>query len=38
MGLDGICPRVCRELAEVVTKPGSNLYQQSWLNREVPVD
>ncbi|KAK4826708.1 hypothetical protein QYF61_010923 [Mycteria americana] len=38
MGLDGIHPRVLRELAEVLTKPLSILYQQSWLTREVPVD
>ncbi|KAK4815639.1 hypothetical protein QYF61_005201 [Mycteria americana] len=34
----GIHPRVLRELAEVLTKPLSILYQQSWLTREVPVD
>ncbi|KAK4829628.1 hypothetical protein QYF61_005839, partial [Mycteria americana] len=38
MGLDEIHPRVLRELAEVLTKPLSILYQQSWLTREVPVD
>ncbi|GAB0208172.1 mitochondrial enolase superfamily member 1 [Grus japonensis] len=38
MGLDGIHPRVLRELAEVLTKPLSIIYQQSWLTREVPVD
>ncbi|KAK4824014.1 hypothetical protein QYF61_009605 [Mycteria americana] len=38
MGPDGIHPRVRRELAEVLTKPLSILYQQSWLTREVPVD
>ncbi|KAK4827288.1 hypothetical protein QYF61_016434 [Mycteria americana] len=38
MGLDGIHPRVLRELAEVLTEPLSILYQQSWLTREVPVD
>ncbi|KAK4809960.1 hypothetical protein QYF61_002917 [Mycteria americana] len=37
-GLDGIYPRVLRELAEVLTKPLSILYQQSWLTGEVPVD
>ncbi|KAK4819994.1 hypothetical protein QYF61_017373 [Mycteria americana] len=38
MGLDGIHPRVLRELAEVLTKTLSILYQQSWLTAEVPVD
>ncbi|KAK4828619.1 hypothetical protein QYF61_000071 [Mycteria americana] len=38
MGPDGIHPRVLRELAEVLTKPLSILYQQSWLTGEVPVD
>ncbi|GAB0204783.1 mitochondrial enolase superfamily member 1 [Grus japonensis] len=36
--LDGIHPRVLRELVEVLTKPLSIIYQQSWLTREVPVD
>jgi len=35
---DGIQPRVLRELAEVLTKPFSIIYQQSWLTSEVPVD
>ncbi|KAK4826796.1 hypothetical protein QYF61_011604, partial [Mycteria americana] len=38
MGPNGIHPRVLRELAEMVTKPLSILYQQSWLTGEVPVD
>ncbi|KAK4826389.1 LOW QUALITY PROTEIN: hypothetical protein QYF61_008060, partial [Mycteria americana] len=38
MGLDGIHPRVPRELVEVLTKPLSIIYQQSWLTGEVPVD
>ncbi|GAB0205293.1 receptor-type tyrosine-protein phosphatase zeta [Grus japonensis] len=38
MELDGIHPRVLRELAEVLTKLLSTIYQQSWLTREVPVD
>ncbi|KFQ82293.1 hypothetical protein N337_01910, partial [Phoenicopterus ruber ruber] len=38
MGPDGIHPRVLRELVEVLTKPLSIIYQQSWLKREVPVD
>ncbi|KAK4828306.1 hypothetical protein QYF61_025318 [Mycteria americana] len=37
-GLDGIHPRVLRELAEVFTKPLSILYQQFWLTGEVAVD
>ncbi|KFQ20539.1 hypothetical protein N332_13059, partial [Mesitornis unicolor] len=35
---DGIHPTVPRELAEVLTKPLSSIYQQSWLTREVPVN
>ncbi|GAB0205013.1 mitochondrial enolase superfamily member 1 [Grus japonensis] len=38
MGPDGIPPRVLRQLVEVLTKPHSIIYQQSWLTREVPVD
>ncbi|GAB0184205.1 mitochondrial enolase superfamily member 1 [Grus japonensis] len=38
IGLDGIQPRVLRELAEVFPKPLAIIYQQSWLTREVPVD
>ncbi|XP_074998798.1 TBC1 domain family member 7 isoform X1 [Calonectris borealis] len=38
VGLDGIHPRVLRELVEVLTKPLSILYQQPWLTGEVPVD
>ncbi|GAB0208205.1 mitochondrial enolase superfamily member 1 [Grus japonensis] len=38
MGPDGIHPRGLRELAEVLTKPLSIIYQQSWITREVPVD
>ncbi|KAK4832775.1 hypothetical protein QYF61_025622 [Mycteria americana] len=38
MGLDGIHPRVLRELVEVLTNPLSILYQQPWLTGEVPVD
>ncbi|GAB0183934.1 mitochondrial enolase superfamily member 1 [Grus japonensis] len=38
MGLDGIHPRVLRQLVEVLTKPLSIVYQQFWLTREVPVD
>ncbi|KAK4826240.1 hypothetical protein QYF61_006592, partial [Mycteria americana] len=35
---DEIHPRVLRELAEVLTKPLSILYQQSWLTGEVPIE
>ncbi|KAK4827457.1 hypothetical protein QYF61_018178 [Mycteria americana] len=38
MQLDRIYPRVLRELAEVLAKPLSIIYQQSWLTGEVPVD
>ncbi|GAB0188265.1 mitochondrial enolase superfamily member 1 [Grus japonensis] len=35
---DRIHPRVERKLAEVLTKPLSIIYQQSWLTGEVPVN
>ncbi|KFV53960.1 hypothetical protein N328_06067, partial [Gavia stellata] len=35
---DGIHPRVLRELVEVLTKPLSIIYQETWLTREVPMD
>ncbi|KAK4830693.1 hypothetical protein QYF61_012862 [Mycteria americana] len=39
MGPDEIHPRVdLKELAKVLTKPLSIIYQQSWLTGEVPVD
>ncbi|KFQ69461.1 hypothetical protein N335_07761, partial [Phaethon lepturus] len=38
MGTDGTHPRVLKELAEVLNKPFSMIYQQSWLTREVPDD
>ncbi|PKU42290.1 rna-directed dna polymerase from mobile element jockey- hypothetical protein [Limosa lapponica baueri] len=38
MWLDGIHRRVLRELVDVLTKPLSIIYQQSWLTGEVPVD
>ncbi|KAK4822159.1 hypothetical protein QYF61_010420 [Mycteria americana] len=38
MGPDEIHPRVLKELADVLTKPLSTIYQQSWLTGEVPAD
>jgi len=38
IGLDGIHPRVLRELAEELAKPLSIIYQQSYLTGEVPED
>ncbi|PKU36355.1 rna-directed dna polymerase from mobile element jockey-like [Limosa lapponica baueri] len=38
VGLDGIHPRVLRELAGELTKPLSIIYQQSWSTGEVPGD
>uniref|UniRef100_A0A8D0F699 Reverse transcriptase domain-containing protein n=1 Tax=Strix occidentalis caurina TaxID=311401 RepID=A0A8D0F699_STROC len=38
MGPDGIHPRVLKELAGVLAKPLSIIYQQSWLTEEVPTD
>jgi len=38
MGPDGIHPRVLKDLAEVLIKTLSIIYQQSWLTAEVPVD
>ncbi|KFQ94454.1 hypothetical protein Y956_06122, partial [Nipponia nippon] len=38
MGPDGIHPRGLRELAEVLAKPLSIIYQQTWLTGEVPVN
>ena len=38
MGRDGIHPRVLKELAGVLAKPLSFIYQQSWLTGEVPTD
>jgi len=35
---DGIHPRVLMERVEVLTKPLSIIYQQSWLTGEVPAD
>jgi len=38
MGLDGIYLRVLRNLAEVIVKLLSTIYQHSWSTREVPED
>ncbi|KAK4823319.1 hypothetical protein QYF61_000921 [Mycteria americana] len=38
MGPDEIHPRVLKEPADVLTKPLSIIYQQSWLTGEVPAD
>jgi len=38
MGLDGIHPRVLKELVEELAKPLSIICQQSWLTGEVPND
>jgi len=38
MGLDGIHPRVLRELAEQLPKPLPIIYQLSWLTGDVPDD
>ncbi|KFO88982.1 hypothetical protein N320_11642, partial [Buceros rhinoceros silvestris] len=38
MGPDGIHLRVVRDAIEVLTKPLTIIYQQSWLSGEVPID
>ncbi|KAJ7409604.1 hypothetical protein BTVI_56065 [Pitangus sulphuratus] len=38
MGLDGIHPRIQRDLVEVFTKAVSVIYQQSWITKEVQAD
>lgn len=37
-GPNGIYPRILRELVEVLAKPLSIIYQQSWSTKEVPDD
>jgi len=37
-GPDGIHPRVLKQLADVLAKPLSIVYQQSWLTGNIPVD
>ncbi|KFO80733.1 RNA-directed DNA polymerase from mobile element jockey, partial [Cuculus canorus] len=38
MGPDRIHPRVLKELADVLSKPLSIIFQRSWLTGEVPLD
>lgn len=38
LGVDGIHPKVLRELSKVLTKTLSIIYEQSWLSGEVPVN
>ncbi|PKU46187.1 rna-directed dna polymerase from mobile element jockey-like [Limosa lapponica baueri] len=38
MGLDGLHPRVLKELTDALAKPLSIIYMKSWLTGEVPMD
>ena len=38
MGPDGMCPRVLRELAEMISEPLSIIFDMSWRTGEVPED